>query len=150
MPTYDLTIGNAAAGRSAVNEGHIYKEELTVDFSEQNVLSTDLVKLFNIPAYHVPLHVSAQVVTAEGATATGEVGLVDDADAFIDAVNLNAAAGTLIKNGGGAGAADEAGIGTISNAARGIYLDPGHDLDKAIMKFVAVFLDMGGISASLI
>lgn len=147
MPTYDLTIGNASAGRSAVNEGHIYKEELTVDFSAQNVLSTDLVKLFNIPAYHVPLHVSAQVVTAEGATATGEVGLVDNADAFIDAVNLNAAAGTIVKN---TGHADEAGIGTISNAARGIYLDPGHDLDTAVMKFVAVFLDMGGISASLI
>ena len=147
MPTYDLTIGNASAGRSAVNEGHIYKEELTVDFSAHNVLSTDLVKLFNIPAYHVPLHVSAQVVTAEGATATGEVGLVDNADAFINEVDLNAAAGTIVKN---TGHADEAGIGTISNAARGIYLDPGHDLDKAIMKFVAVFLDMGGISASLI
>lgn len=147
MPTYDLTIGNASAGRSAVNEGHIYKEEITIDFSEQNVLSTDLVKLFNIPAYHVPLHVSAQVVTAEGATATGEVGLVDNADAFINEVDLNAAAGTIVKN---TGNAEETGIGTISNAARGIYLDPGHDLDKAIMKFVAVFLDMGGISASLI
>jgi hypothetical protein len=147
MPTYDLTIGNAAAGRSAVNEGHLYKEELTVDFSAHNVLSTDLVKLFNIPAYHVPLHVSAQVITQEGATATGEVGLVDNADAFIDAVDLNAAAGTIVKN---TGHADEAGIGTISNAARGIYLDPGHDLDTAVMKFVAVFLDMSGISASLI
>lgn len=147
MPTYDLTIGSASAGRSAVNEGHIYKEELTVDFSAHNVLSTDLVKLFNIPAYHVPLHVSAQAVTAEGATATGEVGLVDNADAFIDTVDLNAAAGTIVKN---ASHADETGIGTISNAARGIYLDPGHDLDTAVMKFVAVFLDMGGISASLI
>ena len=147
MPTYDLTIGNASAGRSAVNEGHIYKEEITIDFSEQNVLSTDLVKLFNIPAYHVPLHVSAQVVTAEGSTATGEVGLVDNADAFINEVNLNAAAGTIVKN---TGNAEETGIGTISNAARGIYLDPGHDLDTAVMKFVAVFLDMSGISASLI
>jgi len=150
MADFDITVGNAAAGRSAVNEGHLYKEEITFSAVDTPLAATDRAKIFNVPAGMVLEHISAKIITAEGAVATAEIGDGTNADAYLDSVDLNAAAGTLIKNGGGAGAADEIGIGTISAEDGAIYLDPGAALDTCVVHFVAVFLDMGGISASLI
>jgi hypothetical protein len=153
MTTYDISTGNANARTYAVQDAAppIYKVEKLIDCTVQNLLANDKVKAIKVPAKHAVLKVMTEVVVAEGTTCTGEVGTSSDADGYIDAVNLNATAGTLVTNAsGGALTAHEDDIGAVSASADGIYLTVAHNASAAKLKITAIIADLAGLSATLI
>jgi hypothetical protein len=77
-----------------------YVLEGRFDFSATNVGSAETTALFDVKADHVVMGMSVKVVTAEGGTATVDIGITgDDVDRFIDGADINAAADTFYKSG---------------------------------------------------
>ena len=71
-------------------ENKILRCDITVDCAVNNIGSTDTAKLFFLPAYTKPLLASCRVITAEGGTATADLGITGGiVDALLDGVNLN-------------------------------------------------------------
>lgn len=92
MATVDLTVGGTTKLASA-NAGKMTMLQKTLDFAETNRSSGDVLQLFDIPAGTLVSHVEANVITAEGATCTADLGLTGvDVDGFLDGLNLNSAA----------------------------------------------------------
>ena len=122
----------------------VYLVENTLDFSDTGALTTDTVQVFDVAAKQMLLGMAVEVITAEGATATIDIGLTGgDVDAFIDGANINAAVGSVYKSG-------DAGTKEVIVAAGGQYfatadaidLLPINDLDAAVIKVFAWFLDL--------
>lgn len=74
---------------------NLVKAQNTVSYSTINSISGELSEVLKIPAGAIVYNVATQVVTAEGATATAEVGDSTDEDGWIDSIDLNATAGTV-------------------------------------------------------
>ena len=68
-----------------------YLRKITVDFSANNVLASDVVQLFSIPANTLVEYVAWRVTTAEGATCTATIGDGEDPDGYKPSgtINLN-------------------------------------------------------------
>ena len=95
MPTYDLTQGSAGVPFIGLNK--IYTISNSVDLNAMAVkpISTDILKVLNIPAKTFVQNVIVEVVTQSAATGlTATVGDGADADGWDTAVDLEAAAGT--------------------------------------------------------
>jgi len=70
-----------------------FVEEVRMDFSSVNVGSGETSAVFDVKAGHLILGMSVNVVTAEGGTATVDIGITGtDVDKFIDGANINATA----------------------------------------------------------
>lgn len=92
MATYDLTVGGTTK-LSAANGAQMIKLKKTVDFAATNYSSGDILQLFDIPAGTVVHHIVADVLVAEGAAATVDVGITGvDADGFLDGLSVNSVA----------------------------------------------------------
>ena len=122
----------------------VYGVEVTLDFSDTGALTTDTVQVFDVAAKQLLLGMAVEVLTAEGGTATIDIGLTGgDVDAFIDGADINAAVGSVHKSG-------DAGTKEVILAAGGQYfatadtidLLPKNDLDAAKIKIFARFLDL--------
>lgn len=157
MSAYDITNGLAAAlGVSAEGVGRSFVLKKRVDFANNatldgDALAADTVKVFTLPPYHIITHAMSKIITAEGATCTAELGLDGDPDGLIDAIDLNAAAGTLVVNAsGGALTATEDDIGTVSASARGVNLTLGHDTDTAVVDISIHVINLGAEPDTLI
>jgi hypothetical protein len=106
MTTYSLTeggttkLGEIDAGRHFVLKKRLDLAALA-DSENAGVAfgAADVLKLFNIPAMTLVSLVSLEVVKAEGAALTADVGDGDDPDGFLDGVSLNATAGTAYHTG---------------------------------------------------
>lgn len=73
--------------------GEVTLEEIYIDFSEFNVVATDIVQLFNVSKGDTLLGVITEVNTAEGGTATCDIGITTTGPNGLDAsVNLNTTA----------------------------------------------------------
>lgn len=121
-----------------------YLVENTLDFSDTGALTTDTVVVFNVKAKQLLLGMLVEVETAEGGTATIDIGLTDgDVDKFIDGANINGAVGSIHKS-GDAGTKEViiAEGGHYFSAADNIDLLPLNDLDAAKIKVFARFLDL--------
>ena len=89
MATYDLTEGSACIAYDGLNR--LYRLQIDVDCATDNIGSSETAALFNIPAYHKVLYGVVKVTTAEGGTATADIGITGGTvDGIIDGVNLNA------------------------------------------------------------
>ena len=121
-----------------------YLQEVTLDFSDTGALTTDTVVVFNVKAKQLLQGMLVEVITAEGATATIDIGLTGgDVDRFIDGANINGAAGTVQKSGdAGTKEVIVAEGGYYFSAADNIDLLPLNDLDTAVIKVFAWFLDL--------
>jgi len=62
-----------------------------IDTSVKNMASSDVYEAINIPAGAIVIAAGVVCLTAEGATATVDLGDGDDPDGFIDAANVNSA-----------------------------------------------------------
>jgi hypothetical protein len=72
-----------------------------------NLSAADIWEALSIPAGSVVTEVGIAILTAEGGTATADVGLTGvSADGFLDGVNLNAAAGICYNSLNTSAAAD--------------------------------------------
>ena len=122
----------------------VYGVEVTLDFSDTGALTTDTVQVFDVAAKQLLMGMLVEVVTAEGATATIDIGLTGgDVDRFIDGANINGAAGTVHKSGdAGTKEVVVAEGGYYFAAADAIDLLPLNDLDTAVIKVFAWFMDL--------
>ena len=111
------------------------------DFSVTNVSAADIVKLFTVKAGLLVHNVFSKVVTAEGATATGNLGDTSADNGFNDAIDMNAAAGTYEQGLVGTDAY-VIGSGKLYSAAETIDLVPDHDLDTAVIDFYLHVTDL--------
>ena len=121
-----------------------YLMEVELDFSVTGALTTDTVQVFDVKAKQLLLGMAVEIVTPEGATATGDIGLTGgDVDSFIDGANLNAAAGVTVKSGdAGTKEVIVANGGHYFSAADAIDFLPLNDLDTAKIKVFAWFVDL--------
>lgn len=129
MGTENLRVGGNSAnmqpralGRQAANPSTNY---LQIDFSVETRASAEVLQLFDVPADCL-VTIVPDVETAEGATATGDLGWSEDPDGFGAAVDLNVAT-TL--------AAPAAPVTKFMTGATIITLTLNHELDAAILGF---------------
>jgi hypothetical protein len=89
-------------------------------------------KLFYIPAGCIVKDVSCHVVTAEGATATVDIGDSGSGTQYLSNFDLNGTAGT--------GSLSAVGVTKYYASANGIYADPDNDLDAAVFIVTATII----------
>lgn len=84
----DLTGGSAGyAPHSGVDK--VYLIEQVIDFSVNNASATDVLEVIPVPAMTSVLQVGWEVITAEGGTATIDIGDGDDDDYWKSAADAN-------------------------------------------------------------
>lgn len=139
MANYDLTRG----GTIGVSEQDARKHILfanTVSFATQNILSTDIAQLINIPANFWMTAFGVRLDTAEGGVATGVFGDGADPNGWIatafdlnGAVDIFAQSGLVLAEAAPNTFLDLYHPGKYYPAADTVDLDPGHDLDAAVI-----------------
>lgn len=110
MTAYDIRAFTTGKQTCGVHSDKIYTQTKTIDFSKGYVdlastnmpegvgtlyASSDTIKIFTIPKGSQLLNVAYEVLTAEGAAATFDLGDSGTANKFFNDANMNAAAGTL-------------------------------------------------------
>ena len=121
-----------------------YVMEGRFDFSVANVGSAETCALFDVKADHVVMGMSVKVVTAEGGTATIDIGITgDDVDRFIDGANINAAVASFYKSGDAGTKEVVIAEGGHHFAAAGVIdLLANNALDTAVIDVKAYMIDM--------
>lgn len=123
----------------------LLKWEKIVDFSVNSLLITTSGALFDLPADILVIGCKVEVLTAEGGTATADLGITGgDVDAYIDGVDLNAAAGTVVVS-GDAATAEPASMetsGKYLSAAETVSILANNALATAVIRVQIVAIDM--------
>ena len=109
----------------------------TLDFSATNVSSADVVEAIKVGIGMLVTRVSLIVTTAEGGTATCDIGDGTDPNGFDDSVNLNDTANTVTRS---LEATDAYGVGKNYLAADTIDLTIDNDLDAAVVEVIAEYV----------
>ncbi len=144
MATYDLTVGGST-GAAAHLSGRIFTQSIEIDFNETNRSATDVLNLFDIAAGSQVLFVAWEVLTAEGATLTFDIGDTSDPNGFISGANGNAigrGANTLTMTEGAPNTVAAYSGGKFYTAAGTIDLVLGNNAANAKIKVSAVYLDL--------
>lgn len=145
MANIDLTV-NQGDQPSEVGPA-LLKWEKIVDFSvvANNIIATESAALFDLPAGILVVAAKIEVLTAEGATATADLGITGgDVDAYIDGADLNAAVGTVVMS-GDAATAEPASLetsGKYLSAAETVSLLANNDLDAAVVRVQIMAFDL--------
>lgn len=146
MADTDLTL-NQGNQPSEVGPA-LLKWEKIIDFSVNNIASGSTAQLFDLPADILVVACKVEVLTAEGGVATADLGLTGgNVDEYIDGVDLNAAAGTVVVSGAAATAepvAMENG-GKYLSAAETVSLLANNALDTAVIRVQILAMDMRSI-----
>lgn len=143
MADHDLTVGQSSQP-AEVGPGMLFFEKI-VDFSVNNLASSDTAQLFDLPADIQVVLCKVEVLTPEGGTATADLGLTGgNVDEYIDGVDLNAAAGTVVVS-GDAGTAEPVAMengGKYLSAAETVSLLANNALDTAVIRVQIAAIDM--------
>ena len=118
-----------------VVQGRVGYMSKVLDFSVTNASAADVVQALKVKAGTTILSCGTRIKTAEGGTATADLGDASDPNGFGDAVDLNAAAGTIEK----ALEADAYGIGRHYSSDDTIDLTLDHALDAAVIEVFATY-----------
>ena len=135
---------NFTTGTQTVEElgNRMMKAQNKVDFSAHPCTAAGgVVEVLSIPAGAYVERVILRVDTAEGGTATGDLGDGTDPNGYDDAMNLNAAANTCYSSVAGTDALAE---GKYYSAADTIDLSLDHDLDAGIYTVAAIYFMLEG------
>lgn len=122
-------------------ESHFYAQTV-LDFSSTNASASDVVEAIKILARTFVHTVIVEVITAEGGTATADVGDGADPNGWHDAVDLNSAGFTH-----GDGAFTAAPIGKLYTADDTIDLTLDHDLDACQVRVTAIGVYLPNVQA---
>lgn len=102
MTAYTRTVGssgmlisNCAGGNS--HRVRVSIPEIILALGIAGFTAADTLTIRNLPKGTFVRDMPLKVLTAEGATCTLDIGDGDDADGYHDAVDINAAAGTLVR-----------------------------------------------------
>jgi len=97
--TIDFTPANSLESSGVSQRGDVLHLEAYIDTAAQNLAAASYA-LFDVPEGHKHITTVIEVLTAEGGTATADIGITGgDVDCLIDGVDLNATAGTLYASG---------------------------------------------------
>jgi len=147
--TIDFTANQGGQGLAAQN--NLVKFEQYIDAETTNLAAASYA-LFDVPEGHMHLSTVVEVLTAEGGTATADIGITGgDVDCLIDGVNLNGTAGTLTWS-GSAGTAEVHSVGgatagyTTPDGGVTFSLLANNALDAAKFRVTSMWLDMRGAS----
>jgi len=150
--TIDFTAQQGSAGLSVDNTLVTYEQY--IDASATNLGAASFA-LFDVPEGHMHVSTVVEVLTAEGGTATADIGITGgDVDCLIDGVNLNGTAGTFTYS----GAAGTAEVHSVGGATAGYTTVDGgvtfsllcnNALDAAKFRIKSVWLDMRGRGTSM-
>ena len=146
MADFDLTVGQGAAAPYSPPLALLF--EKIVDFSVNPLAGSDTAQLFDLPAGILVIAASTKVLTAEGGVATFDLGLTGgNVDEYLDGVDANAAAGTVVMSGDAA--TDEpiafANNGKYLSAAETVSLLANNAMANAKIKFSIMALDLRGM-----
>lgn len=108
----------------------------TLDFATTNAAATDIVQALKVGAGMIVTNVRTRIVTAEGATATCDVGDGDDPNGYNDAADLNAAENVIETN----LEADPYGEGKYYAVEDTIDLTLDHALDACVVEVSAEYI----------
>jgi len=136
MATVDVTNGT---NYPYDGSGKVYVIENTLDFSVTSRTAADVLQVLNVNANTLVLECMVKVVTAEGGTATFDLGDGDDPNGYADAVDANSA-GELVQA-SGAYALETLG-GRLYTAADTIDITLDHTVDAAKVTVKAVVVDV--------
>lgn len=92
MTAYNIAVGGTTHAIAAHYSGRAFVIPIEIDFAKTPYLAGDVLTVANIPAGTFVEHVAYEVVTAEGATCTADIGDGDSATGYYSNVNLNSAA----------------------------------------------------------
>jgi len=143
MATVNLRSGGTSAGDgdklAGGTSGQLKKFTKIIDFAATNRDAADVLQLFDVPAGSFIHRIHAQVITAEGATATAIIGDDDDDNGFMTALNLNSAAHScsspgVLTEGAPNTRVPAYGAGRFCAAAKVVSMVLGHDMDLAKVK----------------
>lgn len=146
MADYDLTAGQTAPVHAGAR--HQFLIENKIDFSQNNVSSAETVDVFDVQANWFVHAVFAEVVTAEGGTATADVGDGDDGDGFLDDIDLNSQGGNVTElalTDGTPNTVTGYTAGKLYTAADTIEMLANNDLDGAVVVFRALVTNYNGV-----
>lgn len=129
MATISTFLKGQASQVSKALGGYAFWIENKLDFSETNVSASDVVQALKLGPGAVVLRFLTEVVTAEGGTATANIGDGNDADGYDATVDFNAT-GLVVGDGALVG-------GTKYAAADTIDIVPANDLDAAVVRVMA-------------
>lgn len=133
MATVTAFLTGQAINSHAQLGGVTHTAENVLDFSSTNAATSDVVQALKIPAGALVKNVWCECITAEGATATVNIGDGSDVDGWDATVNANSAAGIINGDGAFAGGKRYASADTID-------VIPTADLDTAKLLIVAEFV----------
>jgi len=143
MADIDLTVGQGDAPLGATLSSFLYERVVDFSVTGQQLAANDTMQLFDLPA---GLHISGakvEVLTAQGATCTADLGLTGgNVDEYIDGANLNVAGVTM----SGDAATDEpvamANNGKYLSAAETVSLLALNALNAAKVRFQIFGFDL--------
>ncbi len=150
MPTFDLTVGGAAASVQAaapgMNKGPFVRE-LTVEPAVDGTFNAaDILQLIAVPAKTLVLYALVEVLVAEGSVCTGDIGDTGvDPNGYLDAVDFDTVAANFMSL-----ILAEAAPNTVSAYTHGKYYETAdtidlvldHDMDLGKWRIVVVMLDL--------
>jgi hypothetical protein len=133
MATIDTTVSEAQKGVEAGKSLWVRKR---ISFATNPTTTSDTMKILKVAPYTIINTFQVTSVTAEGATATCDFGVIDssasltDDNYLDDSVDLNQGSNVLTRGAFGT----DTGIGYRFGATGGfITADPDHDLDTAVI-----------------
>jgi len=140
----DFTPANSQNSTAVALGADVEQYEALIDCSS-TLLTAAAHELFDIPKYRMHLSTYVEVLTAEGATATADLGITGgDVDILIDGVDLNAtglhwsgqettaAVASLLGTGAGAVLAANTTYSLLAN----------NECDTAVFRVVSFFADL--------
>ena len=147
--TIDFTAKQGSQGLAAENRDVFYEQY--IDASALNLAAASYA-LFDVPEGHMNLSTVVEVLTAEGGTATIDIGITGgDVDCLIDGADLNGTAGTFTWS----GSATTAEVHSVGGATAGYTTPDGgvtfsmlvnNALDAAKFRITSCWRDMRGQS----
>jgi len=96
--TIDYTKGAAGAAYPASNIPTIFVMEQTLDFAATNSAAGDDCQALQIRAGSYVSLAGLEIIVVEGGTATGDLGDGDNADGYLDGVDLDATNGDFFSS----------------------------------------------------
>lgn len=137
-------------GAVPFSEPVYFRKRVRIDASQQTIAASDTVELMEFGADQLLLGAAVKVITAEGGTATADIGFTGgDVDEVIDGVNLNATAGTVVKSGdAGTPEAIVAAGGHYFSAVDSLDLLANNELDTAVFDVTAYAINLAGAGIS--
>lgn len=143
--TIDFTANQGGQGLAVANPA--VKYEQYIDAATTNLGAASFA-LFDVPEGHMHVSTVVEVLTAEGGTATADIGITGgDVDCLIDGVDLNGTAGTLTWS----GSASTAEVHSVGGATAGYTTPDGgvtfsllanNALDTGIFRVTSLWMDM--------